>query len=722
MRDYFKENRIILILLIVILVACFSVIGSRMLVEKNNKAYDVVLDYNEIVAMADQSDQDIAYWLKVFKELGSNKAGLSEESIISLMEESEYKVAGEMVDSLLHDANWYERFPKEFIEAVEERGYDIFDVMVTAQGEIVDFLETGITERIDPDRYIMYEEGDHLYIFLDGTADLTLYSEKYKYQNSDNTGYQERIDIVSSKIMYISLGFLPEKVKSIKDADMEIVPRTMSYNGWNGKRFAEAVVKGYEDNGIDPDYIIVGGQAVFGFDEGPDFAKDYIMSHKVTLGLIENTNQRQNIMQYGVDEVAEASSYDSVRVFTVWPYIQNRYQYYDYEGAKEIENTLYRAVVERNIRVIYYRPIFENEDLHTYVTDVNEYKELFSNLERRLAGHGFYPGTASQMVPYEPVQFLKILMGMASVLGALLLLGVLFRISKKCQLILGLLASLGVIGMSLKVPELYELTASFFAAVIFSSVAISYFTYQAKLAQDKMEQGSGLARIMVLATGTLLASVLLALLGGLISAAPISSIEYMLEMNIFRGVKAAQLLPMIYFVLAYLAFFGYGENKKTVGRLELGDIRELLNMTIKAWMVLLGLVLLALGAYYIIRTGHSSTLKVSGLEMIFRNELEDILLARPRSKEFLIAFPAIIVMVYGAVRRFKVMTIIAGLGGVIGMTSVVNTFQHIRTPIYLGIFRTAYGFVFGLLIGLVLISLIDYLYKYYLKHKGRAYS
>ncbi len=715
MKEYIRHNRVLLILLALVMVVSLFVMAGRFLVEKNNKTYDIVLDYNEILAMAHQSTHSVDWWLAEFKEMGIRQVGLTEESIVTLMEETEYPVTGVMMNQLLKESHWSEKYPQGFVNSMELRGYDVFDVVVSCQGPIREFVKQGIQERIQPDRYILWEEEDALFVFLDGTADVTLYSEKYKYQNSDNTGYQERIDIVSSKIMFISLGFLPEKVEEIQKAEMDIVPRTMSYNGWNDTKFAQAVLDGYQEYGIQPDYIIVGGQAVFGYDDGLDFARDYILNNNVTIGLIENTTQRQNIMQFGVEEVAQSSQYNAVRVFTVWPYIQNRYQYYGYEGAKEIENTLFRAVVERNIRVIYYKPIFEMEDLHTYVTDVEEYQQLFYNLEERLAEHGFTPGKAVQMSPYQVGTIQKIMMGLGSVLGVLLLLGILFPIPKRVQLVLGIVGGIGVAGMALAMPEWFELTASFFGSVIISSIAISFFTYQARLAQDHLSQQEPLGKILIFGVGTLVVAVAIALLGGLFSATPISSIPYMLEIDIFRGVKAAQLLPMVFYVLAFLAFFGYGESKKKVGRLELHDIKELLNLSVKIWMIVLGILVLGLGAYYIIRTGHSSNIEVSSLEMVVRNKMEDILIARPRTKEFLIAFPAIIMMIYASVRRFKLWTILFGLAGVIGMTSVANTFQHIRTPLYLGVYRTGYGLLFGIILGILGVLLWEGCYRGYHK-------
>jgi len=136
-------------------------------------------------------------------------------------------------------------------------------------------------------------------------------------------------------------------------------------------------------------------------------------------------------------------------------------------------------------------------------------------------------------------------------------------------------------------------------------------------------------------------------------------------------------------------------------------------------MVLLGVVLLGVGYYYIERTGHDSSIQVSSLEMIIRNALEDILLARPRSKEFLFAFPSVIMLAYTSIRRFRLWPVLFGLASVIGMTSVVNTFMHIRTPLYLGFIRTGYSFLFGAVIGIAGILVFEAAHRLYKKLEQR---
>jgi len=715
MKAFIKENKILLTAMALMLIVCFVVIGTRFLVESHNKTYDIVLDYNEIAALAIQTDHDVSWWLEQFNNMGITKVGLMEESLMTLMEDKDIHLTGTVMDVLTKDASWQSGYPPQLTALLGERGYGPFDIMVEMEGkETVDFVLDAIEKRFRPDRFFQLNLGDKAYVLIKGTPDMTLYSQQYKYMNSKAGGFVERMDIEASKIMYISLGLLPDKVKAIQELGMDVIPRTLSYNGWNDTKYGQAVIDGYAKYGIVPQYIIVGGEAVIGFDDGTSLAKNYILNNGITIGLIEDTTQRENIMQYGVNEVAIDSGYDTVRVFSVWNYIQYRYQYYGYEGAEEIENTFFRAVTERNIRVIYFKPILHQKDLHTYMTNVSEYEKMFGNLEKRLEKHGIHFASASAMADYRVPTIFKVLLGIGVVLGAVLLLRSFVKVSKKISLILAALGSVCVLAAFYVMPNTAELIASLAAAIVFGCLAVTFYTAQSKHLSDVLSKDASVLKIVKSSILILVVSVLISFVGGMMTAAPISSINYMLEINIFRGVKVGQLLPAAYFVIAYLAYFGYGGRERTRGNLQFQDVTDLMNTGIKVWMLFLAAIVGGVGVYYILRTGHDSTLEVSSYEMLFRNELEKVLIARPRSKEFLFAFPAIMLMVYSSVRRLRLWPVLFGLGGAIGMTSVINTFEHIRTPLYLGFIRTGYSLVFGILVGILAILIFEGLYRIYL--------
>ena len=133
------------------------------------------------------------------------------------------------------------------------------------------------------------------------------------------------------------------------------------------------------------------------------------------------------------------------------------------------------------------------------------------------------------------------------------------------------------------------------------------------------------------------------------------------------------------------------------------------------WMVALlllavaGLLVLVVGVYYIRRTGN--TMSVSERELALRNLLENLLIARPRTKELLIGWPCAMLFVWSLRRGMNLLPLLFGGGMSIGLVSVVNTFLHIRTPFLLSLLRTGWGLLFGLLLAAAVTAAGELLYR-----------
>lgn len=72
-----------------------------------------------------------------------------------------------------------------------------------------------------------------------------------------------------------------------------------------------------------------------------------------------------------------------MRVFNEWAYIQNRYQYCGYEGPEEITNTFFRAIAERNCKIIFLKMILEPR---TEATHLSRMVQVLTGLTRPLRG------------------------------------------------------------------------------------------------------------------------------------------------------------------------------------------------------------------------------------------------------------------------------------------------------------------------------------------------
>lgn len=714
MKQYIKKNALPLAILALTVTVSLFVIAGRWQVEAANKTYDVILDYTELEWMAEQSDHDTAWWLKEFHDMGVSQVGLTEENLTTLMENSPLNVTATVMDEVMQDAGWREEYPEAFAAGIEDFGVDRFDVLVEAEGkEAVDFVVPALRERFPAESFFCYQEGDSAYILMDGTAGDALYGGKGAYTNTKNKGFVEREDLLSSKLMYVSLGLLPEKVEAIQAAGMAIVPRTLCYAGHNDTRYAQASVAGYEKHGITPAYIIAGGEALLGYDEGGDFVRDYMERTGASLGMIETNVQRENIKQTGVEETAQATGCNAVRVFSMWDYVQYRYAYYGYEGAEEVANCIYRAIVERNIRAVYFKMVKATDDLHVYITDPEVYRDLFDSLDQRLAAHGISRGRASVMEDYQVPSLALLAVGLGAGVGGALLPDTFLPMKRKWTLLLTGAAAVCVAGAWKVLPNSFRLLASFASAVVFACLAAAFFLMAAKRTGQKLDQNAGLLKILPRSIAILAIAVAISMAGAMMTAAPLSSTGFMLEMGIFRGVKAAQLLPLAFFCLLFVSYYGLFEKDRKNDHLDPRDIFTALGWTIPMWAVLLMAAVGLAGYYYLARTGHETGVTISDTEMIFRNDLEYLLLARPRTKEFLVAFPGIMLAVYCAVRRLPFWTALFGLAGTIGLTSVCNTFMHIRTPLYLGFVRTAYSLLLGILVGAVMIAGFELLLRLY---------
>jgi hypothetical protein len=119
-----------------------------------------------------------------------------------------------------------------------------------------------------------------------------------------------------------------------------------------------------------------------------------------------------------------------------------------------------------------------------------------------------------------------------------------------------------------------------------------------------------------------------------------------------------------------------------------------------------GAVLLAALALLIARSGNF-IIPVPGVEKYFRSWLEIVMSVRPRTKEFLIGYPALMLAAWYFARGERTWLWLLATAGAVASTSVFNTFSHIHTPLLISLVRTLNALVLGVLIGLVACLIAD---------------
>jgi len=122
----------------------------------------------------------------------------------------------------------------------------------------------------------------------------------------------------------------------------------------------------------------------------------------------------------------------------------------------------------------------------------------------------------------------------------------------------------------------------------------------------------------------------MSLSGAILTVGLLADTGYMLKLDMFSGVKAAHILPLLILtVVFYLCFIS---SPVPVGL----RLKKLFDAALPVKWAVIGLILLGLGVIYISRTGNEAVLITSSLELKVRTLLDLILGVRPRTKEFLL--------------------------------------------------------------------------------------
>ena len=332
-----------------------------------------------------------------------------------------------------------------------------------------------------------------------------------------------------------------------------------------------------------------------------------------------------------------------------------------------------RAVRERGIRALILTPIPGDTPAQT----IAYFKDVLSRLE----ASGYRNGSLPLSPPtYSQAAVILLHLGLCS-----LLLFILLRLIPSLPVAALLLSGAGaLLPLGLETTILCQVDA-LLVTILAPTYAVLLF-----LPTTKTGWRAGL-RLVLMFTGTSLAA-------GLLLSGFLSQPIFLLKVASFRGVKVSLILPpLVGLAIAYRGKWrGWRESLRAARKnrhLSIGRI------------LLRGLMLAAsvgLIVFIVMRSGNAEGL-VSGTETRLRSLLETLFITRPRFKEFLIGHP--LLFLFGASRggiTFHHYRPLLLLFGLIGQTSILNTFAHAHTPFLLSLLRTGNGLVLGLALGMFL--------------------
>ncbi|MCL2367176.1 MAG: DUF5693 family protein [Oscillospiraceae bacterium] len=380
------------------------------------------------------------------------------------------------------------------------------------------------------------------------------------------------------------------------------------------------------------------------------------------------------------------------------------HRYTEFEDAA---NRYTLAAVERNIRYIYLR--FQR--LTNPGASLDRNMELIEYVVMRLESEGLRVGNPEPFEDSSVPFFAMLILGAGVLAGGGWLLSFLaepFVKDKKWAIILVvvlLIALIGWAGGLVLAPAFIRKLFALASAIIFPSLAIilvlenlDKLTFNLSRGKHSNDSTPCPIRLMLRAIMQLLIMSILTLAGAMIMSALLAEPQFFLRLDNFVGVSISHVIP-----LGIVPVVLWAREKNWFGLLS-GTVTS----SVKFWQFGIALVLMGALALLMMRTGNDNPEVVLDIELRIRQILRDILGVRPRTTEFLIGHPLMLVMLYYGY-KFKMFPIL--LAGIMGQVSLTNTYAHMHTPIVVSLLRSFHGLWFGIVIGIVIIVILELLSK-----------
>jgi hypothetical protein len=486
-------------------------------------------------------------------------------------------------------------------------------------------------------------------------------------------------------ITQLGLGLDPVQVAQVRAGGKPIVARLINPQGITPLALRGSLLFAREQGAS---LLIFAGDQVLGYRPGLQATAHNIQANAMRFGAIEFAKQA------GAGNLMQAIPTHTVRVHSVGLAESLLL------SPGEIVERLERAAQERNIRVLY---------LRTAGTDTATLRDILLQLERRLyrAGYAIRESGARPFEALQPPawQFALVGLGVGVLAGWALTLFRREGVWAFAPLVLGVAFAL------LCLLPLGRKAVALAAALLFPTVGVVAMAWLARVDSEspltpalspleKGGEGTGVGGFNLLAVFAwqgarlLLVPFAWSLMGALHIVGLLAETPFLIKADQFAGVKLAHALPLLLVLVFYTAW--------VVGRWDFW--REWLTHPVLWGQALLALVVLGAVGLMLVRTGNEAPGAVPDWELRLRALLESVMQVRPRTKEFLIGHPALVVgawlLLTGRTRFLPLVMFLA----TIGQVSIVNTFCHLHSPLLVSLQRTGWGILLGVGLGLLVLG------------------
>jgi len=552
-------------------------------------------------------------------------------------------------------AEWLRRFETPFSVALTEETLADWGVPVSAS----------------PPTYLLNEarfQQAKRMLALKARVELTPPQDTPAVEIRSERGARFWVEGDEATVRQIGLGLDPLQVEQVRAGGKPIVARLLNPQGVTPLALRGSLLLAREQGAT---LLIFAGDQVLGYRRGLKATAQSIRANAQRFGAIEFAKQM------GTPSLTLSIPDRTVRVHSIGfaeslPLTPN-----------EIVERLERAVQERNIRVVY---------LRAAGADTALLREILQDLARRLhhSGYTIRESGARPFDTLQPALWQYALIG----LGVGVLLGWLVATIRPQGLWRFAPIVLGVAFAGLCLHPQGRKVAALMAALLFPTVGIVALASIVGRPHPQTSRGAPGGNLFHLAALIILPFAW-SLLGALHIVGLLSETPFLIKADQFAGVKLAHALPLLLVLGFYAAW--------SVGRWDFW--RDWLARPVLWGQVALALVILGALGFMLVRTGNEAPGAVPDWELRLRALLETVMNVRPRTKEFLIGHPALVIAVAMLLSGQTRWAPLAMFLAAIGQVSIVNTFCHLHSPLLVSLQRTGWGILIGVGLGFVLLAL-----------------
>ncbi|MCL2226659.1 MAG: DUF5693 family protein [Oscillospiraceae bacterium] len=638
----------VIVLLAAFICALWVNFGLRLPVEAGDRTVGILVDYDELVRISngslDVSFQDMARKLSI---AGATGLVVRERLLV------EWEIAGDIV--------WY-------------TGNDLRFQLGLAN-KVADFERASNVEIIQNYTYIMTEDE----LVFDQIFSLLYAKRRHPAVFEFNGKMGIMVNLHSSERATLGLGFPIAHLEQAAAEGLSIIPRLRNWEPVSRSNLDE-VMRWVSKI---PDLSAIG----FNEPTTPGDPTDPHIIEAIADSIAPLGVPLVSFEFYDQQGLASVASHLDNYLLRVHAIAEN--ELHRFADIQDALNRYTLAARERNIRFIYVR--FQN--LINPAAAMIPATELIEEVHDAILESGLFIGDPVPLPAFSIPLFALLMLGAGTIAAggwlAALGLGRYFTCTKSQVLFLALL----LLGMSAYVagllffPSLARKVFALAGAIVFPSLGVVL------VLNFEIAQASGIRRIIVaiLQLGVMSA---FTLVGAMIMSALLSEPVFMVKLDRFVGVTVSYLAP-----LAAVPFVLWLREEDCYGLLT-GTAKS----SVRFWQLGVSLIMLAGLALYVMRSGNDNPNAVMDIEMQMRQFLGDTLGVRPRTTEFLIGHPIMLVLLYFGYkfRMFPVLLI-----GVMGQVSLMNTYAHIHTPVAVSLRRSFHGMWLGVVIGIIFVLVLE---------------